>query len=262
MNNKKMVFFDIDGTLITEDTYIIPDSAKAAIKQAQANGHLMFINTGRPPLLLDPMLKELGFDGYVCGCGTYVEYHGEVLYSHEIYPEETKELVKAFREAHCEVIYEGRDVLHAETENQNEYIEFCLKRNADLGVPIVPTGEGNFTFDKFFLAYLDEPAFLALMDKLSGQWEWIDRGPSLAEVVPARHSKASGIQVLMDHLGIPLEQCYVLGDSNNDLPMLEFVPNSIAMGNASDSLKEKVAFVTADIEDDGVAKALKHFEII
>lgn len=261
MNNKKMVFFDIDGTLITEDTYIIPESAKAAIKQAQANGHLMFVNTGRPPLIIDPIIKELGFDGYICGCGTYVEYHGEVLYSHEVYPEEAKRLVEQFLEADTEPIFEGRTALYAEP-NRSEYIKFCVDRSASQGAAILPFGDGGFTFDKIFLEYFDNTAFLELMDKLSGRWEWIDRGLNLAEIIPAGHSKASGIQVLTDHLGISLEQCFVLGDSNNDLPMLTFVPNSIAMGNASDSLKEKVAFVTADIKEDGVAKALKHFHII
>ena len=43
-----MIFFDIDGTLLSEKTFTVPDSAKEAIRKAQDNGHLVFINTGRP----------------------------------------------------------------------------------------------------------------------------------------------------------------------------------------------------------------------
>ena len=45
--NRKLIFFDIDGTIIPEDTGVIPESTKEAIKKAKENGHLVFINTGR-----------------------------------------------------------------------------------------------------------------------------------------------------------------------------------------------------------------------
>ena len=60
-----IIFFDIDGTLLSEKTFTVPDSAKEAIIQAQDNGHLVFINTGRPILEIDDCIKELNFDGYI-----------------------------------------------------------------------------------------------------------------------------------------------------------------------------------------------------
>lgn len=43
----KLLFFDIDGTLITEGPGVMPESTKLALKKARDNGHLLFINTGR-----------------------------------------------------------------------------------------------------------------------------------------------------------------------------------------------------------------------
>ena len=56
MNNKKILFFDIDGTLISETSGEIPESTKTALKKAQENGHITIINTGRTRALIEPRL--------------------------------------------------------------------------------------------------------------------------------------------------------------------------------------------------------------
>ncbi|SJU18427.1 Uncharacterized phosphatase YwpJ [Clostridioides difficile] len=66
----------------------------------------------------------------------------------------------------------------------------------------------------------------------------------------------------MDYLDIPLENTYAIGDSTNDLSMLEYVENSIAMGNSNPILFNLVSFVTKNVDDDGIYHALKHYEII
>ena len=70
-----IVFFDLDGTLISDDeAYIIPDSAVNAIHKAQENGHLMYVDTGRTVMNVEQRIRDIGFDGYVCGCG-YISIH-------------------------------------------------------------------------------------------------------------------------------------------------------------------------------------------
>ena len=68
----QLLFFDIDGTLLSNATHQIPESALSAIAAAQKNGHLVFINTGRTIRTMPSFLKTLGFDGYLCGCGTRI----------------------------------------------------------------------------------------------------------------------------------------------------------------------------------------------
>lgn len=74
--DKKVVCFDIDGTLTDNATQIIPQSAVDAIRELRKNGHMAFINTGRTLVSIEKRIRDIGFDGYICGCGTHV-YYGE-----------------------------------------------------------------------------------------------------------------------------------------------------------------------------------------
>ena len=69
---EKLLFFDIDGTLITEEDGTMPESTKKALMQAREQGHFLFINTGRTWKSLPERILHLNFDGYVCGCGTHI----------------------------------------------------------------------------------------------------------------------------------------------------------------------------------------------
>lgn len=59
MKDRKLLFFDIDGTLLSEKTHTVPQSAKEALKKAKENGHLIFINTGRPISTIDQEIHNL-----------------------------------------------------------------------------------------------------------------------------------------------------------------------------------------------------------
>ena len=70
MNVRKALFFDVDGTLLSERNGQIPESAHRAIQAARQKGHLAFVNSGRVFSLLDPIRQAIAMDGYLCGCGT------------------------------------------------------------------------------------------------------------------------------------------------------------------------------------------------
>ena len=63
MNDKKILFFDIDGTLLTPHPFKVPESTSRALTKAHENGHLLFINTGRTKVMMPSALSELHFDG-------------------------------------------------------------------------------------------------------------------------------------------------------------------------------------------------------
>ena len=88
---KKLLFFDIDGTLVDDDGSI-PASTIQAIASAQKAGHLTFINTGRTWGNVDPELRAIGFDGFICGCGTEIIYRNQVLFHQQVKPELCPEL--------------------------------------------------------------------------------------------------------------------------------------------------------------------------
>lgn len=94
-------------------------------------------------------------------------------------------------------------------------------------------------------------------------FQCIDRGNNFLEFVPHGYSKATGIKYLVEHFGLDFDDAYAFGDSSNDLPMLRYVKNSVAMGNSDPaSLKDEVAYVTDNASRDGIAKALKRFGFI
>lgn len=263
---KKIAFFDIDGTLTSEIDGSIPESAVSAIRKARSNGHLMFINTGRCFQNVEQRFREVGFDGYVCGCGTNVFCDGKnVLYApqtHEI----SMKILDAARKTNVDLLFESkrevcfdlsRPLQHPKAIRQYEAF---LARGYDM--PEHPE-HPNFFCDKFVIWYSDEKQ-LEEFRKTSDRWfECIDRGGTFREFIPHGYSKATGIQVVLDYYGLSKEDAYAFGDSNNDLSMLSYLPNSIAMGNASPaSLFQQVTYVTANASADGIRLALEHFDFI
>ena len=263
---RKIAFFDIDGTLTSEIDGSIPDSTVQAIRKARQNGHLMFINTGRCFQNVEPRFREIGFDGYVCGCGTNIYCDGKDVFYHPQTHETIMTILGAARQTGVDILFESRkEVCFDLTRPLNHpkaiyhYEEF--KRNGydmpeDLENP-------NFFSDKFVVWYQD-PQQLAAFRRTSDQWfDCIDRGGTFREFVPRGFSKATGIQFILDYYGLSADNAYAFGDSNNDLAMLSYLKNSIAMGNANPaSLMEMVSYVTTNASRNGIENALKHFDFI
>ena len=75
-------------------------------------------------------------------------------------------------------------------------------------------------------------------------------------------TKQLGIDKILEHFGLPLETSMSFGDAGNDIPMIKHAAIGVAMGNASDQVKEIADYVTDTVDDDGVYKALKHFGVL
>lgn len=267
LNNKerKMLFFDIDGTLTTEDgNHTLPDSTVEAIRQARAKGHLAYINTGRVLCNIEPMIRNIGFDGYVCGCGTNVISEGEELLYHRIPQDTCKRIARKCREFGFMALFEHRDQTGYDPMVPGQLHTQILKYFLKQGKKVVDDIESDeFAFDKFAFWYeADNPHLAEFRDFVSEDFNCIEREGDFWEVVPKGFSKATGIQVLMDRYHIPLQNIYVFGDSNNDLDMLRYVPHSIAMGECSDAVAAVASYRTDTILNDGIYKAMKHFSII
>ncbi|HSK34496.1 MAG TPA: HAD hydrolase family protein, partial [Propionicimonas sp.] len=77
-------------------------------------------------------------------------------------------------------------------------------------------------------------------------------GPNSGEMMLPGVNKATGIELLLEHLGIDRADTIGIGDSYNDLEMLEHVAIGVAMGNAPDPVKHVADEVTAGVDEDGV----------
>ena len=105
--NRKALFFDIDGTLLTDGTKELPESARRALLKAQHAGHLIFINSGRARCLMQEVEAQVPADGYLCGCGTYIEIGGKTVFHHLISAKRRMELQRGIIACGLDGILEG-----------------------------------------------------------------------------------------------------------------------------------------------------------
>lgn len=261
MRNKKILFFDIDGTLLTEDTHIVPLSTKVALQKAKDKGHLVFINTGRPISTIDNMIKDLAPDGYVCGCGTYVTYRNKILYEKTLSQERCSEIVDLLKQTNVEAILEGKNAVYFDKQIKHPFLSFIKDRYINENFNVKAFTDTPITFDKFAV-WFDEHADIERFKKGIPDFTYIVRGADFGEIVPCECSKATGIQFLSDHFEIPLDSCYVFGDSTNDESMLSYVKHAIVMGNGAPELFKHAYYVTKDIKDNGISHALEYLNLI
>lgn len=261
---QSVIFFDIDGTLVTEDARaIIPQSTREAIELTRKKGNLTFINSGRTAFNISERVKALGFDGYICGCGTYIEYEGETIFSRTIPQEECRKIAELMRKCNVTPVYEHSkgyffDDKAPMTDGLREFLDVFVDSGIDISGRVE---DDDFGFDKFVI-WINPKSDMELFRKEIGKsFSIIDRGGGFYENVPLGYSKATGIDMVLKKLGISIDNAYAIGDSMNDLPMLEAVPNSIAMGGA-ENIYPYVSYITSPIEEDGIKNALLHFNLI
>ena len=267
---RKIAFFDIDGTLTSELDGSIPASAEYAIKKSRENGHLMFINTGRCMQNVEPRFLEIGFDGIISGCGTNIYCLENGKFTEKFYVGQTHdtamEILKHARSFKLDLLFESKREVRFDTsrplatEGGKRQYDAFVRRNYDMSHS---PEASDFTFDKFvvwFSDISDLDAFRSVSDKY---FTCIDRGGCFWEFVPYGYSKATGIQWVIDYYGLPIEASYAFGDSSNDLPMLNYVKHSTAMGNSTPaSLFSQVSYVTAKASEDGIKQALEYFDFM
>lgn len=260
--NKSILFFDIDGTILSEKTHIISEDTKQAIEAARKNGHLAFINTGRTLEELDNRILSLEFDGLVCGCGTYIKYQNQVLLNNLLTEDCMHSVIKDIKECRLEACLEGIDTVYFDSASTNSIIcalrDSMKQRDFNLGT----FDDEVINFSKFTIWIQPDSDFDTFYARQKDSFTFIDRGNNFYEIVPLGFSKATGIQFLLDYFDLNLKDAYAFGDSPNDLPMLEYVPNSIAMGNSYPELFPLVSFVTKDVDENGIRFALEHYQLI
>lgn len=262
--SRKALFFDIDGTLLSEVNHKVPESAVRALAQARAAGHLVFINSGRTYCLIGPIKELVEADGYLCGCGTRIIAGDEVLYSATIPHERGLQIKKDILRYGLDGVLEGTEYCYFRKERSKiEELE-RIRESITLEGNASEYGwdEDCYEFDKFCVLTDDHSDLAGFVRSLGLEFDVIDRGSNFYEVVPAGHSKATAIEVILKKYDIPLEDAYVFGDSMNDLPMFEYAKNSILMGHHDKELEYYATFVTRNVEDDGVEYAMKKLGII
>lgn len=261
---RSVLFFDIDGTVLSEVTGQVPESAVRAFKAAQEEGHLLFINTGRTACCVPSTIRKYRFDGYLCGCGTYISYKDEEIFYSSIERNRGKDIINKLVECRLTGVAEARDdVFFPERVTSYDGLESFRRSFRKYGIGVEqPLERGDFTYDKMFI-YANEKSdlqtFFAFIEK---DMDAIDRGDGTYEIIQKGRSKGTACEQVLKLLGIPKERAYVFGDSSNDLDMFRFADHAVAMGKHADVLEPYTEFVTKTVEEDGLEYAMKYYGLI
>ncbi|WP_100010071.1 Cof-type HAD-IIB family hydrolase [Lentibacillus sediminis] len=251
---KKLIFFDIDGTLY-DDEKQLPASSKAAVRQLQEEGHHVAFATGRSPFTFEKLLEELEIDSFVSFNGQYVVHQNEVIYKNALDPDALRQLNAVAARNEHPLVYMNQQHWRSNIEYHAHIDEAVRSLKVDQEVEFDPSfHEGKEIYQTLLFCEGDWETSYA---EQFNRFEFIRWHKYSVDVLPAGGSKAKGIDELRQHLGVDPENVYAFGDGLNDIQMLKSVENSIAMGNAADVVKQAAKYVTKNVSDNGIEHGLQ-----
>lgn len=254
----KAAFFDVDGTLLSYKTKKVCASARAAIARLQEQGILCVVATGRHMIQFSKLpVADIPFDAFVMLNGQLVldkEHH--VLYHMPIEGKAKEFLVEKFNDhTYPAIIIEQNDMyLNCVTDHVEDVHQII-----SVAVPPLSAYRGGDIYQ--VCAYL-RPEEEHLVDPIAQDCVMTRWHYGGLDIIAGGGGKMVGIKRYLDHVGIKPEEIIAFGDAENDLDMIRFAGIGVAMGNGKEEVKAAADFVTADIDDDGIEKALKHYNLI
>lgn len=266
---KKIMFIDLDGTLMRDDNTI---SAKdrEAISKAVALGNYITLATGRAISSARNIVKDLGLT--MPGC-YLIAFNGATIYdcsadcilSSKKLPIEHAEFL--YNEANAAGLYiqaysENQILASSRTKELDYYVEkskMSYRIEADMWSML------NEEPPKMLLISLDGKGPLRTFQQEHADWEK-DKCISFfssneyLEYCPLGATKGCGVEFLRQFLNIPHEDTIALGDQENDITMIKSAHIGIAMNNAAQRVKESADFITMnDNNNDAVAEVIERF---
>lgn len=259
---RKIVFFDIDGTLYQYGKDIA-GSTVLAIKKLKGNGHIPVICTGRTKSMIFNDIFNMGFDSLISGGGTYAEYKGKELYLYEMDKEKAVRAVQAMHKYGFMPIPEGHRYMYVDKNNiEDIYRPIFEIYKKEISERIRQIDYENLEISKISGVIKSNSDIEGIKKELDSEYTFVNHGGNLLELIPKPFSKAVGIEKMIEYLKIPISNTYAFGDSFNDLEMLTYVKHGVAMGNSNPDLFKHVKYKTESMDEDGIYKSLERFGLI
>lgn len=252
----KIVFFDVDGTLLSEIDRSIPQTTKEAIEKLIERGIKVVVATGRPYNLCEEF-KTMGIDTFISANGALIKYNDTTIYK-SLLTTETVRDVSAFAELNGHGIsYFTEHFAMNGIGSEDERIMRALRET--LRLTQYPEMRGSLS---------DEVYCICLYADDSETEKFLDRFPRLRferfhdyvtnVLEETEVSKSTAIKRVLDYFNISRSEAIAFGDGGNDIDMLEYVGLGIAMGNGEERLKQKADFITKKASEGGISYALKN----
>jgi Cof subfamily protein (haloacid dehalogenase superfamily) len=263
----RAVVTDLDGTIVRSDGTVSPATRAAAVQLHEA-GIPLIAATARTPAglsILGPLAGQIC--GAVCCNGSlgWLPAGGETLWQNVLDPRVIKAVADVLT---CELpdaafgVYDGREWAVTPTY-------FAVRGKWPTGprrITTVPNvaGTGACAIGICHPRLTSAEVAASLTEAgISREDATVSYGgPDVLDIVPAGIDKGTGVTRLLAHLGIPAGQAIGFGDAPNDLPMLSQLGIAVAVANAHPAVLAAADIVTATVEDDGFARALRNTGIV
>lgn len=257
----KIIFFDIDDTLYHKQHGLHPNT-QSALARLIERGITVAIATGRSPAVfpeaVNALIKQLPIETIIGINGQYTRHQSALLQNNAI-PHPDIHALKALCADHG--------------------WEYCLISDTHMAVScdtpriqtsLTPIGPYHVQPDYEqhspiyqMLLFIDAAEQATIADNpLFQKYKMLRWHPVSVDVLHQHVSKALGIQLVCDKLGVSPKDCMAFGDGWNDVEMFEAVGFAVAMGNAVDEVKARAQFITHTTHDNGIAHALAHLGLL
>ncbi len=267
----RIAFLDVDGTILDHGKTVALSTIDA-IRAARANGHLVFLSTGRAASDIHPAVREIGFDGVISNGGAYAVVGDETVLARTMPIDATNRLTAYFEE---------HSILHFLQTDHGVYASQRVHAVVDemrrrWGIENDPGAAPRFRdladldlgdVAKAVFVSEDVGTVARAQGDLGDVFHVVPGsmplpGGSNGEVGMRGVTKGSAILSVLDRLGRSADDAIGIGDSWNDIEMFEVCGVGIAMGNAEPALKEIADEVTTAVSADGVARAFERHGLI
>lgn len=247
---EKIVFFDVDGTLLPGGAGKIPADTEQALFALREKGIGVVLCSGRHPNEVKDFLY-LPFDGFVHLNGQLcLDAEGRTLFANPIVGADKALLLERFEEKQLPMILveRGRQFMNCHSPQVKLVQDECALEI----YPIEPYRGADILMATIFTD--QELTFGALE---VGRWHaWA------CDVYHTGAGKRKGLEVFMREFGVARANTLAFGDALNDVEMLKFAGLGIAMGNGYAEAKRAADYVTDAADRGGIHKALVHFGLI
>ena len=275
-----IILLDVDGTLVDYQTNL-PTSAADAVRGAIANGHRVYLCTGRAKAEIYPYLWDLGVHGLIGGNGSYVESEGTVVHHQVLDPDAVAASVDWLLSRGAAFYVECNSGLFG-TEDLLEAIAAGLpggasQENIACARAVFPhmlygnlddaSAPWRTDVNKISFVLRPDLDLEALASDLGDgvaidTWLASAEGPAFGEIGQVGVHKGIAVHRLAEHLGIDVADFAGFGDARSDLELLRACGTSVAMGQAPDEVKDAATFVTDPVDEDGLARAFERLGLI
>lgn len=246
----KIIFFDIDGTLIDMGKKYISQKTIETLNKLHKNGIRICIATGRSSITL-PDLHGIEFDAFLTFNGSYCYTKKEQIFSNPIPQNDVLQLIKNASLIHRPVAIATKNKI-AINGNDIDLMDYFAIANEKIDLA---DNFDELCQKEIFQIMLGcrKKDYDQILENVKGAKiaAWWDRA---VDVIPKTGGKGNGIRKMLEYYQIEKEEAMAFGDGNNDIEMFQAVGKGIAMGNASSELKMH-AFDSCDTAaNDGIYK--------